>query len=139
MYCYHSIFMDSASQHRNVQINRPAVSTETIIAGRPRGIIVKTDEAQRTLTLLFKPGTDEQIYGNWAIGFNRTHPGNWLKVIVDITVCRLLNSTFYSGLVILHQDFPQAVIHLKGASQRTKQTLKILCLDNFIQCDSDSH
>ena len=129
------------SQHADshkFQINRPPVSTESILASRPHGISVQPDEAQQTLTLLFKPGADEQIFGNWAVGFNRTNPGNWQKVIVDISVCSLLNSTFYSGLVILHQDFPNAQIVLLGASQRTEQTLKILCLDTFILCNPDA-
>ena len=129
--------MDPSPNPPDAQINRPAVTTDTILAGRPRGIVVYPDENEQTLTLLFKPGTDEQIYGNWAIGFNRTHPGNWQKVVVDITVCRLLNSTFYSGLVILHQDFPGAHIAIKGASARTEQTLKILCLDSFVSCNAE--
>jgi hypothetical protein len=112
----------------------PRESTGSILAARPRGIQIIPNPHEKTLTLLLKPGADEQIFGNWAVGFERTHPGSWQEIIVDITSSRLLNSTFYSGLVILHQDFPGATVRLQGATPRIAHTLKILCLDGLIEC-----
>jgi hypothetical protein len=75
------------------------------------------------------------LHQDWAHSVIALHPGPFKQVTVDAGLCGLLSSTFFAGLIHLHQYYVprgSAPIILRHPDPRVVRNLKTLRLDRAL-------
>jgi len=103
----------------------------------PKGPLgaIGTSVADGELTVLVHKEFDSgNVHQDWAQSVQVMHPGPFTKVVVDCSECGLLSSTFFAGIMQLHQYYtgigcPPLV--LQRPDPRIVKNLTILRLNSF--------
>lgn len=94
---------------------------------------VDTTVSDNVLTVTVRKEFDAgNIHQDWAQSVQVMHPGPFAGVVFDLSQCGLVSSTFFAGLIQLHQHYaalgmPRLVI--RHPDQRVSRNLKALRLD----------
>jgi anti-anti-sigma regulatory factor len=95
----------------------------------------KTTVTGDTLTILIRKEFHfSEFHREWAKVMVGLHPGPFRKVIFDLAHCGSVSSTFFAGLVQLHQAYTSAKsepIELRNPDPRVARNLTMLHLDQL--------
>lgn len=95
----------------------------------------RTTVAGDTLTIVIrKEFAFSEFHRDWAKLMVGLHPGPFRKVTFDLAHCGSVSSTFFAGLIQLHQSYtsPNAEpIELRNPDPRVARNLAMLHLDKL--------
>ena len=78
------------------------------------------------------------IHQDWAQSVQVMHPGPFTGVVFDLSQCGLVSSTFFAGLIQLHQHYTaQGVppLTIRHPDPRVARNLKALRLDSLFKIE----
>lgn len=78
------------------------------------------------------------IHQDWAQSVQIMRPGPYAKVVFDLSLCGLVSSTFFAGLIQLHQHYtgqgvPPLTIH--HPDPRVARNLKALRMESLFKIE----
>lgn len=100
---------------------------------------VDTVVVDGVLTITVRKDFDAgNIHQDWAQSVQIMHPGPYTKVVFDLAQCGLVSSTFFAGLIQLHQHYtgqevPPPTIH--HPDPRVARNLKALRLESLFKIE----
>lgn len=80
------------------------------------------------------------LHRDWAHNVVVSHPGPYTRVVLDMSLCGLVSSTFFAGLIQLHQHYvakmglPPLLLH--RPDPRVLRNLEILHFDELFEVES---
>jgi anti-anti-sigma regulatory factor len=79
------------------------------------------------------------LHQDWAVSILSTHSGPFTRVLIDMSQCGRVSSTFYAGLIQLHFAYNQSgnnPLTLVKPDPRMLTNLKILRLESYFKIEA---
>lgn len=105
--------------------NPTSISTRAITTALAGGVLTVTVRKD------FDAGN---IHQDWAQSVQVMHPGPYTQVVFDLSQCGLVSSTFFAGLIQLHQHYTaQGVppLTIRHPDSRVARNLRALRLESL--------
>ncbi|MBA2480541.1 MAG: STAS domain-containing protein [Planctomycetes bacterium] len=91
-------------------------------------------DGQRLVITIRKEFDFGNLHQDWAHAITVQHPGPFTEVVVDLSRCGIVSSTFFAGLMQLHNFYKKAdgkPLVLAKPDNRVLRTLTMMRLDQL--------